>query len=259
MVITVERVENTIYNGEEFKGINISTNEEKEARMAQKSALLFGASGLVGSHLLQYLLHDAGYERIDIVVRKPLSVSHPKLHQHVIAFSELDRHQELFRVHHVFCCLGTTIKKAKSKDAFILVDKAYPLTIARLAKMSGVQQFHVVTALGANPLSSVFYNRVKGELEVELGQIHLPMLRIYRPSLLLGDRAEFRLGEKIGSIVSKGVSFAMIGPLAKYKAIEAETVARGMLYTAHHEELAGVRILESEEIERIGSVEITHA
>ncbi|MGC5324312.1 oxidoreductase [Brevibacillus sp. SYSU BS000544] len=221
--------------------------------MSLKSALLFGASGLVGSHLLQYLLRDERYYRIDIVVRTPLPLNHPKLQQHVIDFHQLEQHRELFAVDHVFCCLGTTIKKAKSREAFIQVDKTYPLEIAYLAKASGVQQFHVITAMGSNSTSSLFYNRVKGELENELRKIDFPSLLIYRPSLLLGDRHEFRLGEKIGSIIFKAASFVMIGPLAKYKAIEANIVAKGMLHTAHREKPTGVVILESEEIRRIAT------
>lgn len=221
--------------------------------MSLKSALLFGASGLVGSQLLQYLLQDKGYQRIDIVVRKPLTISHPKLQQHVIEFNQLARHRELFAVDHVFCCLGTTIKKAKSKEAFIQVDKTYPLEIAKLAKESGVQQFHVITAMGSDAASSIFYNRVKGELEKELRKINFPSLLIYRPSLLLGNRSEFRLGEKIGSIVFQAFSFVMIGPLARYKAIDADIVAKGMLLSAHQAEPSGVgvMVLESEEIRRL--------
>ena len=221
-------------------------------RMTQKTALLFGATGLVGGRLLYLLLEDESYQRVVVAVRRPINIKYPKLEQKIIDFARLSEDPSLFHVDDVFCCLGTTIKKVKSQEAFIQVDQIYPLQIAKLAQQAGASQFHIITALGANPNSSIFYNRVKGEVEEGLRTLGLPSVTIYRPSLLLGNRMEFRMGEVIGSIVSRGLGFAMVGPLARYRAIDAEQVAQAMQLTAEKPH-TGVRVIESEEIRRIAT------
>lgn len=218
--------------------------------MTQKTALLFGATGLVGGRLLYYLLEDERYQRVVIAVRRPLNIKHPKLEQKIIDFSSLSEDPSLFQADDVYCCLGTTIKKAKTQEVFIQVDKTYPLQIAKLTQRAGAHQFHIVTALGADPRSSIFYSRVKGEVEQELRALELPSLLIYRPSLLLGDRMEFRMGEWMASIASKVFGFAMVGPLARYRANDAGHVAKAMQLTSH-QPLSGVRVIESAEIRRI--------
>lgn len=216
-----------------------------------KTALVLGASGLVGSHCLQLLLDNAAYDKIIVWLRKPLSVQHAKLQQEIINFDQLARYADkLKNVQEIFCCLGTTIKKAGSSEAFYKVDFTYPHESAKLAAQNGVQQFLIVTALGANSRSSIFYNRVKGEIETALGKLPLPGLQIFRPSLLLGERQEFRLGERIGAIVFKTLSFAFIGPLRRYRAIEASVVAEAMIRIAQ-QNLTGVNIFESEKIQAL--------
>lgn len=216
-----------------------------------KTALVLGASGLVGSHCLQLLLDNAAYDKIIVWLRKPLPVQHAKLQQEIIAFDQLSQYADkLKNVQEIFCCLGTTIKKAGSPEAFYKVDFTYPHEIAKLAAQTGVQQFLIVTALGANSRSSIFYNRVKGEIETALGKLALPGLQIFRPSLLLGERQEFRLGERIGASVFKALSFAFIGPLRRYRAIEASVVAEAMIRIAQ-KNLTGVNIFESEKIQAL--------
>ncbi|NUM72968.1 oxidoreductase [candidate division KSB1 bacterium] len=216
-----------------------------------KTALVLGASGLVGSHCLQLLLDNAAYDKIIVWLRKPLPVQHAKLQQEIINFDQLSPYADkLKNVQEIFCCLGTTIKKAGSPEAFYKVDFTYPHEIAKLAAQNGVQQFLIVTALGANSRSSIFYNRVKGEIETALGKLPLPGLQIFRPSLLLGERQEFRLGERIGAIVFTALSFAFFGRLRRYRAIEASVVAEAMIRIAQ-QNLTGVNIFESEKIQAL--------
>lgn len=216
-----------------------------------KTALVLGASGLVGSHCLQFLLDHAAYDKIIAWLRKPLFVQHAKLQQDIINFDQLSPYaDQLKNVQEIFCCLGTTIKQAGSPEAFYKVDFTYPYEAAKLAAQTGVQQFLIVTALGSNQRSSIFYNRVKGEIETALGKLPLPGLQIFRPSLLLGERREFRPGERIGASVFKALSFAFIGPLRRYRAIEASVVAKAMIQVAQ-KNLAGVNIFESEKIQAL--------
>jgi uncharacterized protein YbjT (DUF2867 family) len=225
-----------------------------------RTALLAGASGLVGSHVLQELLASPVYEKVTVLVRKPLAVSHPKLVQVTVDFERFAEYREHFRVDDVFCCLGTTIKIAKTKEAFERVDHHYPLEMGRLAAGEQAGKFLIITALGSDAESRIFYNQVKGRVERDLQNLPLRELDIFRPSLLLGERADFRLGERVAS----RFAFAMVGPLAKYKPIHAATVARAMVRvaggtatasTAHTAPITtpAVHIYESSRIQTLGS------
>ncbi|MES2780224.1 MAG: oxidoreductase, partial [Bacteroidota bacterium] len=147
----------------------------------------------------------------------------------------------------VFCCLGTTIKVAGSQDSFRKVDYDYPVKVAEICLQQGAQQFLLVSAMGANSMSAIFYNRVKGEVEKAIEALRYPGFQIFRPSLLMGNRKEVRVGELIGKVVMKGLGFLFIGPLKKYKAIEGETVAKAMV-KASLQHNAGVWIYQSDEI-----------
>ena len=217
-----------------------------------QTALIAGATGLVGGELLQKALSSPRYKQVTAIVRKPMPLSHPKLVQQIVDFDHLSSYAALFAANDVFCCLGTTIKAAKTKEAFVRVDKSYPLEMARLAKQQGAGQFLIVTAMGSNPESSVFYNRVKGEVEAALTAMQLPALHMLRPSLLLGNRTEFRLGERIGAVAARALSFVMIGGLKPYRAIQAATVARAMLRIAEMEE-RGVHTYQSDQIAELGA------
>lgn len=216
-----------------------------------RSALLAGASGLVGGHVLQLLLEDALYERVITLGRGGLPVVHRKLAQRVVDFERLAE-LDFPRVDDVFCCLGATMKKARSRDAFRRVDFAYVLELARLASRGGARQLLLVSALGANPRSSLFYNRVKGEVEEAVKQLAFQGLHIFRPSLLLGDRKESRAGERLAIVVSGALAFAFRGPLRKYRPIEARTVAAAMLRAAK-EARRGVHVQESDRIAALAS------
>ncbi len=216
-----------------------------------RTALLLGATGLVGGELLTLLLADADYRQVTVLVRRNLSQSHPKLVQRVVDFRDLAKAADAFKVDDVFCCLGTTIKKAGSQQAFREVDYTYPLESAKLAVQQGAGQYLLITALGANAKSSVFYSRVKGEVEEAIGKLPLKSLHIFRPSLLLGDRQESRTGEKIAVALMKPLGFLLAGPLKKYRGIEARTVAQAMLRTAKRN-TTGHQAYDSDAIQEMG-------
>ncbi|MBT6503415.1 MAG: oxidoreductase [Deltaproteobacteria bacterium] len=218
--------------------------------MSKKRALLVGGSGLVGGHCLDYLLNDSYYCQVEVWVRQPLSVEHPKLIQHQVDFEQLEDHHPEIQAHDVYCCLGTTIRKAGSQEAFSKVDYTYPVEIAKLSFDQGADQFLIVSALGADPDSSIFYNRVKGELEEAITQIGFQGLHIFRPSLLLGERLERRLTEEIGQKIFQWLSFGFKGVLKKYKAIEGRAVAAAMVEIAKGKG-RGKQILESHQIQSI--------
>jgi uncharacterized protein YbjT (DUF2867 family) len=215
-----------------------------------KSALLIGASGFVGGHCLQFLLGESSYAKVVALVRTPLSVSHPKFVQYLVKFPELETFGELMYADDVYCCLGTTIKKAGTQEAFRKVDFDYPIKIAALAQHCGANQFLIVTSLGADPHSHIFYNRVKGEVEEAIRKISFTTINIFRPSFLLGERTEHRRGEKAGAFIMSGLKYALVGPLKKYRAIRAQDVAKAMVHTAQMN-LSGVNIFESQRIQKI--------
>lgn len=190
---------------------------------------------MVGGHVLQRLLEDSYYSHVHSIGRRKLDLEHPKLEQAVVDFGRLSEHGALFEADHVYCCLGTTIKKAGSKEAFSRVDKEYPLQMADLAASGNAMAYAIITALGADRKSLFFYNRVKGEVETELGKKSIPSITILQPSLLLGDREENRLGEKISQVVMRNTGSLMVGPLKSYKAIEGEQVARAMVMITKEE------------------------
>ena len=221
--------------------------------MQPRSALLVGASGLVGGHLLRLLAHDEAYDRVTVLVRKPLSFRHPKLEETAIEFDELEKHKALFRGRDLFCCLGTTIKVAGSEKAFRKVDFTYVVQTAALVLKNGAEQFLMVSSLGADTNSRVFYSRVKGEVEGAVSKLPFKALQIFRPSFLLGDRRESRRGEKIAIALMKSLSFALAGSLRKYRAIHAITVANAILSVAKQQN-TGVAIYESDRIQVLGQV-----
>jgi uncharacterized protein YbjT (DUF2867 family) len=216
----------------------------------QKTALLLGGSGLTGGHCLEYLLNDARYNQVMALVRRPLPVEHPKLVQHQVDFHHLDDCLAGMQINDVFCCLGTTIKKAGSQKAFYEVDFVYPAEIAQLSLASGAEQFLLISALGANPRSTIFYNRVKGEVEEAIARYGFKGFYIFRPSLLLGKRRESRPVEKFGETLFHWLSFIFKGVLQTYKPIASRAVAFAMVAVAKEQPL-GKRIFESRRIHAI--------
>lgn len=220
--------------------------------MNNKTALLAGASGMVGNELLHILLESPHYRGVKILVRRPLDMAHEKLEQIVTDFDKLDDYVKHFDVDDVYCCLGTTIKKAGSRDAFKKVDYEYPLKMAELAKSQQAKNFLIITALGADAESKVFYSRTKGQLQVRLKKVGLTALHIFQPSLLLGERQEFRLGEKAAAALSPAISKLLKGKMEKYKPIQARNVALAM-YEVAQIERTGNYTYPSDRIEKISA------
>ena len=212
-----------------------------------RTALILGATGLVGGHCLDLLLDDEVYEQVITVGRSDTGRNHPKLARRLIDFERLSDYRDLIRARDVFCCLGTTIKKAGSQEAFRKVDFTYPHEVARIAKENGAEQFLLVSSLGADSKSRIFYSRVKGELEEAISGIPFDAIQIFRPSLLLGSRKEVRLGEQIAEKASRIFAFLFVGMLAKYRPIQARDVAAAMVKIAK-EQPRGVNTYESTEI-----------
>ncbi len=200
--------------------------------MEKKNALIAGATGLVGNELMQQLLADPAYDKIIVLVRKPMSFQHPRLIQQQVDFEQLGKLIPVLPVDEVFCSLGTTIKKAGSQDAFRKVDFEYVISLGKFCEKNRVRHLLVVSAMGADAASRIFYNRVKGEMEAGIRKLSVPYKSVFRPSLLMGKRAEFRLGERIAQSVMGGLGFIFAGVLKKYKPIQAREVASAMIRTA---------------------------
>jgi uncharacterized protein YbjT (DUF2867 family) len=216
-----------------------------------KTALIVGATGLVGKNCLYQLLETKEYSRVIALVRKPLAIKHHQLEQVIVDFDQLQHYKDKMTADDVFCCLGTTIGVAGSQENFRKVDFDYPLQVAEICLKNGAQQFLLVSAMGANAVSSIFYNKVKGEIENAIDKLNYSSLQIFQPSLLLGNRKEVRVGELIGKVVMKGLGFLFIGPIKKYKAIEAETVAKAMVKAALQAKKEK-RVFQSDEIASLG-------
>ncbi|MEQ8302570.1 MAG: oxidoreductase [Cyclobacteriaceae bacterium] len=210
-----------------------------------KTALVAGATGLVGRQLVSMLVESERYERIKCLTRTPVVYKSAKIINLVADLDSLPSQTESLKADDIFCCLGTTMKVAGSEEAFRQVDFDYPLRLAKLCKEQGAKQFLLVSALGADSDSKVFYNQVKGEVEAAISKVDFQSFHIFRPSLLLGPRTEQRAGEKAAKVVMNVFDFLIP---KKYKAIESSKVARAMLRSAS-EDLPGKHMHESHEMQ----------
>lgn len=238
-----------------------------------RTAIILGASGLVGGEVLKQLLADTdtlqgggtspfssetnshkgldlSFGKIKIFVRKPIAIKHPKLEQIIVDFDSIGNYSDSIKGHVVFCCMGTTIATAGSKDAFIKVDHTYPLEFAKIAKQNGIENFLLISSIGADKTASNFYLKVKGDIELALEKLNFESLIILRPSMLLGDRKESRFAESVGKFLMKLFSFVFIGNLKKYKAIQASVVAKAMIQLSKLK-LKGSRVFLSDELQQI--------
>lgn len=193
---------------------------------------MIGATGLVGGHCLRAMLDSGLYSQVTVLGRRKAPLVHSRLKQLIVNFDKLSEALADIEADDVYCCLGTTMKKAGSESAFRKVDYDYPLQVAKEMRAKGASHFLVVSAIGADPHSFFFYNRVKGELEKALERLSFPYLSIFRPSLLLGDRDETRSLESLSGQLLGWAAPLMKGPFARVKPIAAERVAQAMLVEA---------------------------
>ncbi|WP_223700549.1 oxidoreductase [Sutcliffiella deserti] len=219
----------------------------------ERTALILGASGLIGGYITKEILKNSDYNSLTSLVRRSPIKAHTKLNEIGIDFDHLSNYQDHFRVDEVFICLGTTRKKAGSKENFKKVDYEYVVEAAKIAKEQGVKRIAIVSAIGANANSSFFYNKIKGQMENAVTQINIPSTYFFRPSLLLGKREEFRIGEKTGEILEKLIQPALRGHLRKYHSIHASTVAKSMVSFMRNSK-KGVHIIESDLMHKIGTL-----
>jgi uncharacterized protein YbjT (DUF2867 family) len=221
-------------------------------KTSKLTALVFGGTGLTGNFLTEFLTRDSRYDRVIIFVRKEIKLYHGKIKQIVFNPDRIEDIKHEIVGDQVFCCLGSTIKKAGSKEAFFKVDHHMIVDIAKAANANGIKVFSVISSIGANPKSSNFYLNTKGLTEEVLKSIDFDSLNILRPSMLLGLRSENRPMEEAGKVVFKVMGKLMIGKFKKYRPIHAETVARAMIKVANQNQR--ITILESDKIEETGAI-----
>jgi uncharacterized protein YbjT (DUF2867 family) len=209
-----------------------------------RSAIVAGASGLVGERLLRRLLAGGSYDRVIAFVRGPVNLVHKKLEQRTVDYERMGRMSAFPRAEDVFCCLGTTIRKAGSPEAFHKVDVGYVARLAEVSVRAGSAQFLLVSAVGASAQSGNFYLRCKGEAEDMVRTLPYRGVQIFRPSFLIGHRREKRAGEAVGIALARVLSVAMLGPAGRYRPIRADDVAKAMAAVAR-ESPPGIHVYET--------------
>lgn len=220
--------------------------------MMSKKAILIGATGLIGHNLLIKLLANENYKGVLVISRKALNINHPKLKVLIINFDELANYASEINGDDVFCCLGTTIKQTPDLVSYRKIDYQYPLDVANIAFANGATAYHLVSSMGADVKSKLFYSRTKGEVERDLQKIPFLSIHIYRPSLLDGNRKEHRSAENIFIGLMRLINPILIGPLKKYRSIKIEKVADAMLIKGTANE-TGVHIYASDQIAEIAT------
>jgi uncharacterized protein YbjT (DUF2867 family) len=217
--------------------------------MSQK-AIIAGASGLIGSKLLNILLNEPVYNEVLVLVRKELPIKHKKLVQLSVDFDQLERYAASITGHAIFCCLGSTKKKTPDLTVYRKIDHDYPLKLAQMALQNGMDQYHLVSSIGADSKSSNFYTKMKGETEEDIEKLGLKCLHIYEPSFLTGDRKESRPLERVTVGLMNVINPLLIGSLKKYRSIPAQTVAQAMFNESLKNE-AGTFVHSSDKIKEL--------
>lgn len=194
-----------------------------------KTVIIAGASGLIGSELIKLLLENKNIDKVIALVRNQLPINNVKLTQIKADFNNLQNYTEEIKGDALYCCLGTTKNKTPDKDKYRQVDFQYPLELAKIASNNKVRQLHLISALGADAGSSIFYNKLKGELEQEVKRLDFKSVHIYQPSLLVGNRGESRPLEKAAISFMKVLNPLLNGKLKKYRSIKAIDIAKAMV------------------------------
>ena len=211
-----------------------------------KTALLFGASGLVGSHVLSQLISNNNYSKIKLFVRSSIDISDPKIEIIQTDFNNLENHREDIKGDDCFFCIGTTKKNSPDKNEYQRIELNIPKQVAQIAKSNNIKSYFFVSSGYANSKSSGDYLKYKGLVEEEILSLGFSKTGILRPSFILGNRKEFRLGEKIGIIIFKLLNPLFVGPLRKMRSIHSETIAIAMIKLAN--ENIDQKIFESDQI-----------
>ena len=215
-----------------------------------KTAIILGATGLTGSLLLNKLIHDESYGSIKLFSRKPTGLSSPKIKEFIGDVIHLDNFKEDFIADEVFCCIGTTAAKTKDKELYKAIDRDIPAKAAQLCKQNGIPVYMVVSAIGANAGSNIFYTRTKGQMEQVVLSQQIPVTHILRPSLIIGKRPENRIMETMAAWMMKILNPFLLGKLKKYRSIKAETIATAM-HTLAKNKSREPTIIESDKIRQI--------
>jgi uncharacterized protein YbjT (DUF2867 family) len=217
--------------------------------MAYK-AIIAGASGLIGSSLLTILLNEPSYVEVTVLVRKKTGITHSKLTEILVDFDKLDDYAGDINGHALFCCIGTTKNKTPNLTDYYKIEHDYPVKLGQLAVKNSVKQYHYVSSIGADKNSAAYYTKYKGQTEYDLQQLNLPSLHIYRPSILVGDRKDYRPMEKFVTGLMYIINPLLIGSLKKYRSIPAKTVAMAMYKQSINSE-EGVFVHPSDQIKQI--------
>ncbi len=194
-----------------------------------KTAIVFGATGLIGKYLVEELIQNMRYSSIKVFTRRKLDIEHIKVIEHIVDVENIDAYADQIRGDDLYICLGTTRKKTASISRYEQIDRDMPVNIARVSRSKGVSKVAVVSSLGANAESKSYYPRIKGEMEAGISDLAFDSTVIVRPSLLLGDRSEFRFGERMATVFMKAFAFILRGKLGVYRAIEGRDVALAMI------------------------------
>ncbi len=194
----------------------------------KKTAIILGATGLTGSYLLEILLQSEDYEKVKVFTRRATGKTHEKLEEIVCDVLKLDEQAGKFKADEVFCCIGTTKAKTPDKQLYHAIDYGIPVSSAKLAERNKITTFSVISAIGANTKSFVFYSRTKGEMEQSILQCNIPNILIYRPSLIYGNREDKRLFEKMGLFFTNILQVFFVGKMKNYKSIHAQDLAKAI-------------------------------
>ena len=196
-----------------------------------KTAIVFGATGLVGSYLVSELIGSKRYSMIRIFTRTSTGLEHVNLDERVVEIEKPDSYASMLSGDDLFICTGTTYKKTGSIKRVEEIDRDLPIIIARKSQEKGVKKIAVVSSIGANPGAKSFYMRIKGEMESGIRDLKFDRTVLVRPSMLLGKRKEFRIIESIGQTFARVMGFVLLGPLKKFRGIHGRDVARAMINT----------------------------
>ena len=218
--------------------------------MNQKTAIILGGTGLTGRLLLTRLIADDSYTSIKLFSRKASGKTAPKIKEYVGDMLQLEHFKNDFTADEVFCCIGTTSAKTKDRTVYKAIDFGIPFTASKLARENNIPTFIVISALGSNAKSKIFYSRTKGEMEQAVLDQKIPHTYILRPSLILGTRDEKRFGESLGAVMLKLTNVFLFGRLKKYRAIEADCIADAMISLA--KSLPNMQIVNSDIIQKLG-------